>query len=102
MALLGFTPTWFNRLPQFRRGDANWRVVIVDNQVLSYRLLDGLAGPVFDFLFQDARVIVQIARQVIDGRCIRWASSTPASNWIGADDRGGRDPLCSALGCRPS
>jgi hypothetical protein len=62
----GFTPTWFNQLPQFRRGDPNRRVVIVDNQVLSYRLLDGRSGPVFDFLFQDARVIVQIARQVID------------------------------------
>jgi hypothetical protein len=59
------TPGWFERLPRFRPG-SDARVVIIDNQVLSYRLLDGRSDPVFTFLFQDPRIILQIGGQTID------------------------------------
>lgn len=65
MALNGFTPAWFNQLPQWGRSSGRLAVMI-DNQVLSYRVLDGRSDPVFDFLFQDERIILLIGRQVID------------------------------------
>lgn len=59
------TPPWFGRLPDYSKR-ADTKVVIVDNQVLSYRLLDGRSDPDYDFLFLDPRVVLQIGRQVID------------------------------------
>ncbi|RVT95682.1 hypothetical protein EOD42_15920 [Rhodovarius crocodyli] len=60
-----FTPAWFEGLPMFRQGGAA-RVVIIDNQVLSYRLLDGRSDEVFNFLFQDPRIVLQIGGQTMD------------------------------------
>lgn len=60
-----FTPDWFADLPLFRPGAAA-RVVIIDNQVLSYRLLDGRSDALFNFLFQDPRLVLQIGGQTID------------------------------------
>lgn len=62
----GALPAWFARLPVFApRPDR--RVVIVDNQAVSYYLLDGRRDPPeLTFLFEDHRVILQIGRQVID------------------------------------
>ena len=59
------TPTWFNRLPDYSRRSGT-KVVIIDNQVLSYRVLDGRSDPDYDFLFLDPRIVLQIGRQVID------------------------------------
>lgn len=71
------TPSWFARLPNYsRRPDT--KVVIVDNQVLSYRLLDGRTDADYDFLFLDPRVVMQIGRQVID----------ETLHSVGIDDRG--------------
>ena len=57
-------PAWFNRLPPFGPRPGT-RVVIVDNQVLSYRLLDQRSTPDYDFLFEDPRIVLQIGRRVI-------------------------------------
>ena len=58
-------PAWFNCLPMFE-SQPNRRVVIVDNQALSYYVLDGIRDHDLDFVFEDRRVIAQIGRQVID------------------------------------
>ncbi|HEY0419903.1 MAG TPA: hypothetical protein VGC80_10320, partial [Acetobacteraceae bacterium] len=72
-----FTPAWLADLPEFgpRPGA---KVVIVDNQVLSFRLLDGRSDAVFDFLFQDPRIVLQIGDQVIN----------ETLNSVGIDDKG--------------
>ncbi|WP_426959757.1 hypothetical protein [Muricoccus radiodurans] len=57
-------PAWFNRLPAYSRRPGT-RLVIVDNQVLSYRLLDGHRDADYDVLFGDPRVVLQIGRMVI-------------------------------------
>jgi hypothetical protein len=51
---------------------------MIDNQVLSYRLLDGRTDPEYDFLFEDPRLVLQIGRQVIN----------ETLNSVGVDDRG--------------
>ena len=58
-------PAWFAGLPLFRPGGPQ-RVVIIDNQVLSYRLLDGRANPLFNFLFEDPSLVLQIGGQTMD------------------------------------
>lgn len=65
-SLPGSPPPWFDRLPAFRPQPER-RVVIVDNQALSYYLLDGRRDPPeLTFLFEDHRIVAQISRQVID------------------------------------
>jgi hypothetical protein len=59
------TPAWFGTLPLFRPGGSQ-HVLIIDNQVLSYRLLDGRSDPLFTFLFEDPRLVLQIGGQTID------------------------------------
>ena len=58
-------PPWFAGLPLFRPGGTS-RVVIIDNQVLSYRLLDGRSDPLFNFLFEDPSLVLQIGGQTMD------------------------------------
>jgi hypothetical protein len=65
MTLPGYTPAWFNQLPPLSRL-AGRHAVMIDNQVLSYRVLDARSDPVLDFLFEDERIVLLIGRQVID------------------------------------
>jgi hypothetical protein len=70
-------PSWFSRLPEFKPRPGT-KVVIVDNQVLSYRLLDNRTNVDYDFLFSDPRVVLQIGRQVIN----------ETLHSVGIDDKG--------------
>lgn len=65
MPLAGLQPVWFDQLPQWGRQSGR-RALMIDNQVLSYRVLDGRSDPMFNFLFEDERVVLLIGRQVID------------------------------------
>jgi hypothetical protein len=80
------TPEWFSRLPEFAPRPGH-RVVIVDNQVLSYYLIDGKRDdPGSVFLMEDPRIIVQIGRQVINETL---HSVGVADKWDEPDGRGG-------------
>jgi len=61
-----YSAAWFEQLPRFRQ-QADQRVAIVDNQAISYYVLNGRRDPPeLTFLFEDHRVVPRIGRRVID------------------------------------